>query len=850
MYKWKKVLSFILAVALLSAAGSVSAAMNEDDSFAGRIQASAFELNEDGFIYSDCGSYIEIKGYDGDNSEVVIPNEIDGKPVTRIAKNAFDDSEKYGFLEVVTLPDTLEYIGANAFRGCVNVKEGYIPSKFIGICAAAREIEVSDNVTELVNFQVIDANVTKVTTEDGLASLYTEYKIDGTYLADRGLAVPEEVTEADVSDLTADSFKRFVDKYSTIEKVTLYNRSCAISDGLIPESAVISGWRNSSANVYATQNKRTFVPLDGLAPDEDILNEVNVLMAYRDADTTSRFLFNVNADAKDYYIYAAGVVVDKNNVLNENTANAELLIGDDRFVVGKGKANSNIATIRVSENGKGLWVRPYVKVDNGSGDESQAVIKYGDAVYVYSEDHVKNKVGITMETSETTDPSKVRCDVAVTNGDYQLESTGVIVDKTGTVKDEASAREMLTLDSDFNGKIVTAKAKTNYAANVSDTGNGVWVVGYTTVSINGYEVTKYTDPVFWAAKDKFSDVSVDIESSPVSAIKFKLSASAKAGDLNVLETGIITNKTGAFRNAETASSDAAAALRLDSDFAAKQQFNVEESLCEVAMTDIGNGIWYVGYVTVEADGETRTIYSEPKYVYSDVQVEGVAMNMSVSQMTSTKFRFDLISRSSEDEIIQSGVVVNKTGAVNESNAKQQLVLGSALSSNIVTVKKGENVTSYAASVTDVGNGIWCVGYVIAKDSNGKETTYYTEPVYIHDANDVAKANVSISMVDTPTETAGKYRFDVTSITGDCVPKKMGVIVNRDGTVNETNAKSLLVLGSSIESKLTITTKENTNTYAANVSDKGKGIWIVGYVVVNINGEDFVKYTEPVNIAKS
>ncbi len=54
------------------------------------------------FSYKTDGSNITIWNYEGDNSDVVIPAEIDGLPVTSIGTYAFQYCEN---LKSVTIPD-------------------------------------------------------------------------------------------------------------------------------------------------------------------------------------------------------------------------------------------------------------------------------------------------------------------------------------------------------------------------------------------------------------------------------------------------------------------------------------------------------------------------------------------------------------------------------------------------------------------------------------------------------------------------------------------------------------------------------------------------------------------------
>ena len=94
-----------------------------------------------------CGDYTyvlledggaRITGYDGDDAELTVPDELDGYPVREIGENAFsfcnsltsvilpdslssigDDAfSRCSFLTSITLPDSLTSIGGNPFSGC------------------------------------------------------------------------------------------------------------------------------------------------------------------------------------------------------------------------------------------------------------------------------------------------------------------------------------------------------------------------------------------------------------------------------------------------------------------------------------------------------------------------------------------------------------------------------------------------------------------------------------------------------------------------------------------------------------------------------------------------------------
>lgn len=864
-----------MAVALLASATPVAAAMDTESLFAPSIEVSAASRVSDfetGFEYIDYGSYAEITGYEGDDTEIEIPSDFDGTPVTRIAKGAFADASTYGNLTKITIPETIEYIGANAFAGCTKVTEGYIPSKFIGICAACKEIKVSENVKELVKFEVQDAHKTKVTTSDGLASLYTEYTLDGTTLAERALAVPKAVAQADVDGLTAANFTSFVKKYSTIADVWIYSKECKISDGLIPESAVIHGYRVSTARDYATSKNREFKPIDGEASAEDILNSITLSKVdYQEVANTQKFKLSASAEVGDYSVFRIGILVDRDNQTTVSTAETYLTLDNESNLLNAKKKNATTLSGTVAENGYGLWVRPYIVVDNGSGDESQAVIKYGEPQFIFSEEHVKSEIttGFTA-TQDTTNDQKVimLTSSSIENDFYELSETGFVFDRDGVITSEADAKEKLTVDSDF---IHNGTGKNTCSVGIVDTGSGVWAVGYTTVVLkdaDGQEiakVTNYSDPIYWSAFDPMSAVSVSADASAVNDVKFKLNVTADAGDYEIVKTGVIYDKSGTVSNVvvedgedadEKIKKNVADSLKVDSVYY-DARYGEAGSSYSLKVSDAGNGIWYVGYVTVKINGKEETKYSEPQYVYSEVQTEGVDMHMSVTERGKNKagydsYRFATVSRVNGETAVESGIIFNRDGVfANKEAAAKSLVLDSSgkSSGNIVASKTTGTITSCIADIGDTGKGIWFVSYIVTEDAAGKRTTKYTEPCFVNNHESAVRANLSVKMASSlMQDSANKYRIDATAVTGEYNVDRVGVIFSRNGEVNANNAVSKLVLGDGGASDKIVTEKPGVNSTGGTITDMGNGIWAIGYVIVQVSDTETVtQYSEPIYV---
>ena len=83
------------------------------------------EVSEDGFEYKELDDgTLEITGYNGSDTTVVIPAEIDGKTVTSIGERAFRYKVN---LRSVELPDSITRLGKSAFESCIVLNSINLP---------------------------------------------------------------------------------------------------------------------------------------------------------------------------------------------------------------------------------------------------------------------------------------------------------------------------------------------------------------------------------------------------------------------------------------------------------------------------------------------------------------------------------------------------------------------------------------------------------------------------------------------------------------------------------------------------------------------------------------------------
>ena len=97
-----------------------------------------------------------ITGYYGDESEVVIPETIEGKPVTRIDSSAFSYNES---IERVVLSSQIYNVSSYSFASCTNLKEVVFPESFETIsycafinCPELKSVTIPDTVYDIDSY--------------------------------------------------------------------------------------------------------------------------------------------------------------------------------------------------------------------------------------------------------------------------------------------------------------------------------------------------------------------------------------------------------------------------------------------------------------------------------------------------------------------------------------------------------------------------------------------------------------------------------------------------------------------------------------------------------------------------
>ena len=151
----KKLLAIILALATAASTAVFTASASQtipEGSQAAAAQTVGI-TSDDYYVTELEDGTLSVK-YSGNDTDVVVPSEIDGKKVTALGDYAFSSSE----CESVVLPDSITSIGSSIFYGTPKPKTVNLPTSIPTIttwlltgCHNLTDIELPDSVTPLLS---------------------------------------------------------------------------------------------------------------------------------------------------------------------------------------------------------------------------------------------------------------------------------------------------------------------------------------------------------------------------------------------------------------------------------------------------------------------------------------------------------------------------------------------------------------------------------------------------------------------------------------------------------------------------------------------------------------------------
>ncbi len=266
----KKIVSITMALIMIMSmfAGLEISSVAEDDV----LSYLTYEINDGEVTITDCDNSI--------SGDVVIPDTIEGYPVTTIGASLFYRCDK---IESVVIPSTVKKIGDDIFSGCdaianitVDKNNEYYSSddhgvlfnkdKSILICfpenSPLTEYSIPDTV-EIIGSSAFAycKNVSSISIPKSVTTLENKAFWDSDICGD--IVLPYNVSKIDWGVFYG----------CDIESVTITNPNCTIPMGLmyppIPQKTTIIGYPDSIAEAYAKNFENAFVALEGAPPTEE-----------------------------------------------------------------------------------------------------------------------------------------------------------------------------------------------------------------------------------------------------------------------------------------------------------------------------------------------------------------------------------------------------------------------------------------------------------------------------------------------------------------------------------------------------------------------------------------------------
>ena len=219
---------------------------------------------------------VEVTGYNGDETKVTVPPEIDGKKVTGIGASAFSGCTR---LTDITVPDTVTSIGSCAFEKCTSLTGITVPDSVTSIsdnmlyyCTSLKTVNIPDSVTEIGEYAFADCySLESITIPNSVTSI-------GESAFWRCIKLAEVTIPGTVETIGAWAF----DECESLKGITLprniesignhafgYYSDYEADENKKVEGFTVYGYKDTPAETYASENGFAFVDLNKEYTDGD-----------------------------------------------------------------------------------------------------------------------------------------------------------------------------------------------------------------------------------------------------------------------------------------------------------------------------------------------------------------------------------------------------------------------------------------------------------------------------------------------------------------------------------------------------------------------------------------------------
>ncbi|HHT24906.1 MAG TPA: leucine-rich repeat protein [Clostridiaceae bacterium] len=196
------------------------------------VHVQAAETTAEGFEYVEENGTIKITGYTGTNTDVDIPEKINGKPVTSIGMRAFEEKG----LTSITIPNNITEIADFAFSSN-QLTSVTIPNSVTRIAGCTfssnrlTSVTIPNSVTQIAYYAFGDNQLTSVTIPDSVLYLAG---FNGNKLTD--ITIPNSVTEIGWAAFANNQLTNVTIPDSVTEIADLAFESNQLTSVIIPSS--------------------------------------------------------------------------------------------------------------------------------------------------------------------------------------------------------------------------------------------------------------------------------------------------------------------------------------------------------------------------------------------------------------------------------------------------------------------------------------------------------------------------------------------------------------------------------------------------------------------------------------
>ena len=220
---------------------------------------------------------LTITRYEGNLIDIIIPDSLFGRKITRIGDRSFDTSYAKYSAKSIIIPESVTYIGDYAFSSCIKLENVTIPDSVVHIgesafssCSSLNDISLPKYISEIKDGTFYGcSSLTAITIPENVTSI-GDWAFNHCEMLS-SVTIPKNVISI--------GEEAFFNCYS-LSEIRILNPQCKIS-GITP-FATIYGYKGSTAEEYARTNGNNFVSINS-----DITETTTTTMTTTTTTTTT-----------------------------------------------------------------------------------------------------------------------------------------------------------------------------------------------------------------------------------------------------------------------------------------------------------------------------------------------------------------------------------------------------------------------------------------------------------------------------------------------------------------------------------------------------------------------------------